>query len=366
MSYTSTFKFIGEPVIPKEGSKMEFIRDKMVGKNSDLPLLAIKFGVRENKSNTGFVELSDFKFPTIKTVNKDNQLIDVDWEDRNDESIIASVPFWRQCQVNLGEEYGGRKTFISQYDFIDYLRNELPNYEGKIEVTGSVEKTPSKTGGQVYTHYVIRNVYAVPDTTRNKLEVDMDIFFNKFSIDRDSFDLEKKIFVNGYVQSYVREQKKKMYFPMTFVMSAEKYDFDNEKHVKRWEYLNSYFDNLLTSKMTHIPWECRILNGAQEVEFDESQLSDRQKMQIELGISTIEDFKPKGGIYGDRIHEIRLSNPILKNEFVDGAINLKDTISEFEEMIYSPEQEETLEDILAEPKKEAEPEDADTDEEDLF
>ena len=94
--------------------------------------------------------------------------------------------------------------------------------------------------------------------------------------------------------------------------------------------------------MVHIPWKMVLLRGAEEADFDESMLTDAQKEQIELGIKTLDDFKPKGNIYGDRIDEFRLFDPKLEGDFADGLLEAEDKSDEFEERIYQPPQDETL------------------------
>jgi hypothetical protein len=42
------------------------------------------------------------------------------------------------------------------------------------------------------------------------------------------------------------------------------------------------------------------VEGAEEVEFDESQLTATQKEAIELGLNTIDDFKPRNSIFGEK------------------------------------------------------------------
>ena len=103
--------------------------------------------------------------------------------------------------------------------------------------------------------------------------------------------------------------------------------------------------------MVHIPWEMVLLRGAEEADFDESMLTDAQKEQIELGIKTLDDFKPKGNIYGDRIDEFRLFDPKLDGDFADGLLDADDKGSEFEERIYQPPQDETLDEAKSNSKK---------------
>ena len=121
--------------------------------------------------------------------------------------------------------------------------------------------------------------------------------------------------------------------------------------------------------MQHMIWEVVMLNGAEEVEFDESQLTKAQKEQIELGIRTLDDFKPKGAILGGRVNEYRLFDPKLTGDFAEGLVDTEMKESEFEEEIYRPAVDEKLDDVVekAESKKEeTKTEESTVDDDDLF
>jgi hypothetical protein len=122
--------------------------------------------------------------------------------------------------------------------------------------------------------------------------------------------------------------------------------------------------------MVHIPWEVMLLRGAEDVEFNESMLTDAQKEQVELGIKTVDDFRPRGQIFGDKVNEYRLYDPKLTSGFEDGLVDTKMKPSDFEEDVYVPAKDEKLEDVIKEAeskKKEEVPFEEDDDaDEDLF
>ena len=72
-------------------------------------------------------------------------------------------------------------------------------------------------------------------------------------------------------------------------------------------------------------------------------LTDSQREQVELGIKSVDDFRPKGNIYGDRIDEFRLFEPKLEGDYADGVLECDDTADEFEEKIFVPATDETME-----------------------
>ena len=112
-----------------------------------------------------------------------------------------------------------------------------------------------------------------------------------------------------------------------------------------------------------------LLRGAEEVDFDESMLTDKQREQVELGIKKVEDFKPRGNIYGDKVFEYRLYDPQLKWDYADGPVDTEMKEKEFMDMVYQAIQEEKVADLDKEEEKEEAVEskkEADVEEEDLF
>ena len=147
---------------------------------------------------------------------------------------------------------------------------------------------------------------------------------------------------------------------------------ENESHVRIWNNRLDYLTKKIPSKKKYamMKWKCRLVNGAEEIPFDESMLTNAQKEQIMLGVKTVEDFAPKKSVYGPTINEIRLVEPILDGEFADGIVECEESNDEIESRIFTGENVETVEDMMKsaeKPKKVSEPAvEEDDDEEDLF
>ena len=77
-------------------------------------------------------------------------------------------------------------------------------------------------------------------------------------------------------------------------------------------------------------------------------LTDQQREQFELGISKMEDFKPRWNILGDREKELRLVKPILTGEFEEckTAADSGYTAREFEDEIWTPAADESVDDMM--------------------
>lgn len=347
MSYQSRFSFCGTTVIPKQKADTKRPFCKEISKKDEKTketkkMLSMTFGIKETDMNMAFVEAFDSQQKVIKTMDVDNEKMDVDWDDRFDEDIIEKVANYRKYIVDLGDEHGGRQEFITAYDMIEHLREHLPNYDGRVVVTGQFTRDWYAKKKTYFSKFRIQNVFAAPEERKNRLLLTMDLFYNKSSLDDSDFDENKKMTLDCYIEQYINKDEGRKYVPIQVVFSGAKYDLENEKHKKLFDYKMKYI-KVKNKNMVHIPWEIVLLRGAEEAEFDESMLTDSQREQVELGIKSVDDFRPKGNIYGDRIDEFRLFEPKLEGDYADGVLECDDTVDEFEEKIFVPAADETME-----------------------
>lgn len=347
MSYQSRFSFCGTPVIPKQKADTKRPFCKEISKKDEKTketkkMLSMTFGIKETDMNMAFVEAFDSQQKVIKTMDVDNEKMDVDWDDRFDEDIIEKVANYRKYIVDLGDEHGGRQEFITAYDMIEHLREHLPNYDGRVVVTGQFTRDWYAKKKTYFSKFRIQNVFAAPEERKNRLLLTMDLFYNKSSLDDSDFDENKKMTLDCYIEQYINKDEGRKYVPIQVVFSGAKYDLENEKHKKLFDYKMKYI-KVKNKNMVHIPWEIVLLRGAEEAEFDESMLTDSQREQVGLGIKSVDDFRPKGNIYGDRIDEFRLFEPKLEGDYADGVLECDDTADEFEEKIFVPAADETME-----------------------
>lgn len=347
MSYQSRFSFCGTPVIPKQKADTKRPFCKEISKKDEKTketkkMLSMTFGIKETDMNMAFVEAFDSQQKVIKTMDVDNEKMDVDWDDRFDEDIIEKVANYRKYIVDLGDEHGGRQEFITAYDMIEHLREHLPNYDGRVVVTGQFTRDWYAKKKTYFSKFRIQNVFAAPEERKNRLLLTMNLFYNKSSLDDSDFDENKKMTLDCYIEQYINKDEGRKYVPIQVVFSGAKYDLENEKHKKLFDYKMKYI-KVKNKNMVHIPWEIVLLRGAEEAEFDESMLTDSQREQVELGIKSVDDFRPKGNIYGDRIDEFRLFEPKLEGDYADGVLECDDTADEFEEKIFVPAADETME-----------------------
>ncbi len=339
------FNFVGEMLIPKTDSKRPFFKEMVGGKSGKLQMASLNLGIKESDNNMAFVESFGSLLDPIQTMDIDNNKIEIKYSDRFDEEIIKNVANYKKFIIDLGEDFGGRQEFISQYDAILYMKEYLLQYKGKVAVTGQMVKEWSAKHNSYFDKFKIQNIYSVSSDTKSRLGIVADIFYNKDSIDKADFKTEKKIYINGYINQYINKEEGNKYIPQQFVFNASKFKEDNERHQELLKYKLSYID-IGNKNMAHIPWEIILVRGAESVDFDETMLTPKQKEQLMLGVRTLDDFKPKGNILGDKINEYRLFDPKLTNDFSDGLIDTEMKNSEFDELIYNPPKEEKMSEVI--------------------
>lgn len=340
------FTFTGSPSITKN-----FLTESTTQYGAKA--VRINFGVKVG-TNMEFCGLYGSIRDTIHTYNADNQAMDVDWSDRKDPEVIAKVARYRKFRTNIGTENGEIKEFITEYDFIQYLADELRDYKPDIRVTGNMSIRYDNKG-ILRRNFNIDGVWMRRDGDKTMLSIMVPFTYWKDCVDKSDLKENGKIYVNGYVAQYINKDVDTKFLPLTIVFNTAVFNMDNPKQKGQYEYRNELIDTKSKTPQT-LMWDVRIVNGAQEVEFDESQLSKFQKMQIELGEKTLEDFRPRGQIFGDRISELRFYEPDFNGDYKDGPIDTGYKVSEFEDQIYVPTKDESVDEMeksAAKPKAKA-------------
>lgn len=337
MAYTSRFTFVGDLSIPDK-DKDSFFKTWKGGKNNDRDMAKIGFYVQENRANSCRVECFGMTYDTLRVGYDDGKPIEVEWADRFDQEVIDEVPRFKKYIVDLdGEE----KHFLSQYDFILYLAEMLPKHEGKVECRGKLVKSPYE--GKVYDHYELDMIKA-STASKNKLEIEMDLFYNKDCVDLAEYDEKKRIILNAYTAQWMSKDEGEKFFPQQVVLDISKaLESDEEKNIAFGKMMASKV-NVKNKEVIHIPWSCKLIRGAEMVEFDESMLTDAQREQIAYGLATIDDFNRQS--YGENIYEMRLIRQELKGDFADGPIDSGLSLADIEADLYmQPAAKETMADI---------------------
>lgn len=165
------------------------------------------------------------------------------------------------------------------------------------------------------------------------------------------------MFVNGYIWDIVKNRDTKVkedkLMPLTVVFDYSKTDDDNADHQMLVEFVKSTF-KITNKKYIHKNgMDINVINGREMEEFDESKLTDGQRMAIKLGMKKLEDYKPKGMVFGDRIQELKVVCPDLK-AYPEGSQEVM-PIKELEDYLmvdYVKDEDNSTEDKTEESKQE--------------
>ena len=356
------FNFVGTVSFPKDDSKRPFYHEFT---KNNRKMRSLNFGIKSDGHNMGFVEMFGAEQDVIKARSDDGENLEIEWADRFDEESINSVSSIYLTTVNLGEGFE-RQSFLSSFDAIGYLKDNLRDAADRtIIATGRITK--QFYNGRVFDRYQLQNIYVPTDTSKvkPKLNVTFELVYNKDSVDKTEWKEEKKIYIDGYTPTYIDKDNGTKYVAQRVCFNASKVDPNNQNHVDRMNY-RLKFINIPNKKAVKMCFEGYLINGSEAIEFDESQLTDLQREAVALGIKTLEDYRPRGQILGERVQEIRLVNPYLRQEYSDGIIDLGETMSQFEEeQVYVPPTEESLEDVFKTAEKSIVKE-VEIDDDDLF
>lgn len=353
------FKFTGNAnAVIDPNAKGYFDRSGTSQKTKE-PYTSVSFSVASTKNNRGYVEIFGMEKPSILTFDNDDNQIEISWEDRNSEGVLKTV---RQKSVmNFTED--GRKEFIADLDVANFIKDHIHELnKKKVTVTGTVN--PDFYQGKMRDRFTIQNIFAAEDNVKTGLNIYGEFYFTKDSIDTADWKSDHKIIINGYTFEYVASEKKKKgdkdkgkrYVPRTLIFDCSKIDWENEKHVAivnfrlaqiGLKYENGSIVNNLKSKNVYKTNAIiSYVRGQEEIPFDESELTENQKTAIELGVKTLDDFKPKGQIYGESKVEYKLVDFDIRGDFTDGCVAIKEDRDTFEENIYIPSKPQSEDEVF--------------------
>jgi len=336
--------FIGELDFNDENAKVPGFGDGVTKSGNDFakanPIVVAA------KNNRGFCEFFGVKNDLIKTIDTDGNPIEIEYKDREDKDVLDRVSFNRKNVVVNGDD---RHEFICGYDFAKYLHEHVDELKGKrVSVTGQVKK--DEYNGNVKDKFEAQSIYVLKedDERKNGLQLTAEIFFTKDDVDTADFKKEKKITINGYTSEYAgkddNNKAKYEYYPITVTLDCGKVDFENEKHVKIMnfrlmqmglKYEDGKLVNKLKAKTVYSNmFLLNYINGNEEIEFTEAQLTEVQKQKIELGLATLDDFKPKGKIFGDSIKIYKVKDFTLTGNYSEGLKVSDESVADFEERIH--------------------------------
>ena len=335
--------------------KRPLVKDGSTKKNKRLKTLALSVAV--GKSNRGFVELTGYEETggDIRCRNTKGENIMVPWEDRDDPEIMDTISSLSKYAIGIsGSE---RKEFLSAWDFVKYVERNIDELSGgKYTVTGRVRREPYK--GAVMNHFEIQGIYPAAENAKEALRVTGEVCFTADGIDLSDWKNEKKITVNGYTEEWINSDVGRKLLPQTFIFDASKVDASSSAQVIRTKLraadLGVEVDDDMNAKVVlkkkkvyRNDFICNYVNGAEEIPFSEEMLTEYQKARIAAGLKTIEDFRPKDRVYGERVVMLKVRDFSGKGKYENGILlDPEMTYSDFEDSIFQQPTNETAEDVL--------------------
>lgn len=330
----NAFKFVGKLEFNSLDSKVPYVRSGKTKNGDDYHTLS--FSVVPAKNNRAFVECFGMVQKKIKTRSTDNTETTIDWADRLDEKVVNSVARYRRYSIKLNGKYN---EFITPYDFVQFALDHIDELKSKLfVVTGSVNI--NVYNGKISFRYQVQNIREVAEDEdiESKLTVRFDTFYRKQDIDLDRWDKEKEITINAFSYQFIDKENGNKYVPTTFYINLA-----NETNDKKAALFLKQFGidgnkaKIKDNEVVSLPVRCEYINGSEEVAFDETCLTDNQRELVELGLKTLDDFKPNGSIFGQRVTKFYCVDADLRGDYADGYKVEQITPGEFEAEIYSPE-----------------------------
>lgn len=401
----NTYEFIGDLVVPKDKDK--FIA---VTESTDYKNYRLNFGIKESNTNSVFVEMFGsmkkdgngkvFTFGKSTDTEKGSKL-EIPWANRLDAGMIDKVADFKKYRLDLTEdkdiknelyklayeirtlEYKTERTdaeneklktdkskytelakdvheFITEFDMIQYIVQNIENLKDKkFKFKGSIDMNEWK--GNFYRKFKVESMELMPSDTKNQFKGLIDIFFNNDCVDDRDFETDKKVYVDGFIQSYDSKVKKDLFYPQQFVINASRLDITDPETIKRVNFLKKWF-NAKDDEVRHLQWEVSIFRGAEKVELTLEDLTDEQREMVEMNIKTLEDYSKKP-MLGKNKDEIRLLAPVIMGEMDKGSL-LTDLTPE--ELIYTTTADENINDIKKDTPKVEDEKVLEEDKEEMF
>lgn len=214
----------------------------------------------------------------------------------------------------ISEKATNRHVFIMK-DAIEFINANLPEMKKhKVRVTGNANCNYFNDVNKL--KYVPKVIEYVSDDTPTQLKVELTAFFEKkATVDNEK---DKKVMVNVYLPE-TRKKVTKLY-PTMLIIDYNKLDLTQESHKTILDFMKAIFDAKDKKSVYRMPIEIDVVDGAEEKEFSEADLTKEQKQAIALGFNKLEDFKPKNNGYLPSVVEYRVVRPLLKDEFSSGAV----------------------------------------------
>lgn len=277
----NTFRFVGKLVKAKNGSITERGNCKI-----------LKFGIRQNENNIGFVQLTALPIRDKLYVygNKGEGRFTIDSEKRFDEEVLKNVSYASKYTTNIGAFGGKDLEFLTPMDLLEHLQMNLSTVskEDIVVVTGNYVLSEYK--GKYYNNFEIKSV-RVDNTALPQLTLRLDLFYNNKSLDMS--DAKNRMILNAYIEQYSRQDKKKEYYPLTAQFNTSNYDLKNAIQVEKLKYRKANLNPKPEEGFVKSIWECQYVRGAQLITPPLESLPKEIRFEIENAGRELKEYMTK-------------------------------------------------------------------------
>lgn len=217
-----------------------------------------------------------------------------------------------ECEAALEKSKKKRHEYISEYDFIDFIKKLIEKDEIKNwmwHITGDYTLEYNSKDDRWYRKFNPQRIYRADDNTESRSQGTFYVVFNNNAIDDSDFEETNKIHINGFVRQYLGNPYKKFCFsPMVFTIDGTGNDETKKKatvYKKKFVFPDEY-----DREYRQIGIVCNIIDGAQVVELTEDMLSEEQRENLKYGLTTMEEIKRELGkpVYGDKVQDIVMTS----------------------------------------------------------
>ena len=220
---------------------------------------------------------------------------------------------------NIKEKAKNRFLCIHMDTAIDILGKHLPEIEDKkVKVTGRVRLNYYNDTTRL--EYIPNTIQIAKEDEKSGLTINANVFFNEDSLDND--EEAKKIYINSYFGQV--DKKKNKVYPYQLILNYEKLDPENTLHAQMLEFLTKSFEVEDSDFMYCNKYQIQVINSRKKIDFSEETLTPQQKTMIALGLAKLDDFRPRGNIYGDRESYLQIIKPTLTDDFANGSLQAFD------------------------------------------
>lgn len=256
--------------------------------------------------------------------------ITVDWEDRDNEDVLAQIGDLSFITVGLEKTDKGQtfyKKFLSAYDAVAYIKEHLTE-DVVVNVKGNLKYSTYNDATQVRKNITSIVLSKVDDASKYAARFTQTVLIDKDSASLKNIDKDKGVlYVDTRVLDYVKEvsgvevkgqypYNKKFEFAM---------DFSNEAQCKK------IMEKLFKVKkgITQITFEGEFIEGGAVVTATWDDIPDDIKDLVEMGVYTKDEALAKCTANGSRERRMVLVKPQIK--MVENGDNKVPVIQRFEE-----------------------------------